>query len=214
MIHIIDHTSTSSSVNTFDDLCNHLENIAEKRNRKADLIIIDNIDNFQTLKPTNPREDEVTRINNYVIRLDAYVKKYYHGVGTTMLLLSQVNRVAMTKLHNVADASKSKETKIDVTCIQKYNSLYEKPTCIFIGYADEVSRSHGTMRVYIPKLRNMPAPTNFLTLTVQYEFSRVIGEGITNTNFKSQEDFNKNAPSILKGASGSTNSFDEDLQDD
>jgi len=214
MIHIIDQTSTSGSVNTFEDLCGYLENIADKRGRKADLIIVDNIDNFQVLRSTNAREDDSTRINNYIIRLDGFVKRYHHGAGTAMLLLSQVNRVGMKKLHSVADSSKASETKIDVTCIQKYNALYEKPTCILIGYADEATRSMGALRVHVAKLRNMPSPTHPLTLTVSYAYSRVLGDSGTNTNYSSQKDYNKNAVRTLRGPSGGTGSFDEDLQDD
>lgn len=172
-LNIIDQTT--ASINTFEGLCAKLESIAEKRGRKADLIVVDNIDNFQTLKSSE--RDEATKINNYIVSLDAYSKKYYNGEGTTILLLSQVNRPALKKLHTTeGEDGNERKTKIDVTCIQKYNALYEKATCVLVGYADEVLRAGDTMKVYPVKLRNRPIPLKPIQLNVKFGFSKVKGE--------------------------------------
>ncbi len=172
-LNIIDQTT--ASINTFEGLCTKLESIAEKRGRKADLIVVDNIDNFQTLKSSE--RDEATKINNYIVSLDAYSKKYYNGEGTTILLLSQVNRPALKKLHTTeGEDGNERKTKIDVSCIQKYNALYEKATCVLIGYADEVLRAGDTMKVYPVKLRNRPIPLKPVQLNVKFGFSKVKGE--------------------------------------
>ena len=71
-LNIIDQTT--ASINTFESLCNTLESIAEKRGRPADLIVVDNIDNFQTLRSSE--RDEATKINNYIVSLDAFSKTY------------------------------------------------------------------------------------------------------------------------------------------
>lgn len=172
-LNILDQTT--ASINTYEGLCAKLESIAEKRGRKADLIIVDNIDNFQILKSSE--RDEATKINNYIVSLDAFSKKYCDGAGTTILLLSQVNRPALKKLHTTeGEDGNDRKVKIDVTCIQKYNALYEKATCVLVGYADEVLRAADTMKVYPVKLRNRPLPLKPIQLNVKFGFSKVKGE--------------------------------------
>ena len=171
-LNIIDQSSGSAP--TFAELCARLEAMADERKRPADLIVIDNVDNFQVLQSTNL--DETGRINNYIVSLDSFCKEYYHGEGTTILLLSQVNRPAMKKLHTSEGEDADKKVKIDVTCIQKYNALYEKATCVLVGYSDEVSRSQGTMKIYPVKLRNRGIPEKPITVSVNFAFSKVRGE--------------------------------------
>ena len=166
---------TTASIDTYEGLCAKLESIAEKRGRKADLIVIDNIDNFQVLKSSE--RDESTKINNYIVSLDAFSKKYHNGDGTAILLLSQVNRPALKKLHTTeGEDGNDRKVKIDVTCIQKYNALYEKATCVLVGYADEVLRAGDTMKIYPVKLRNRPLPLKPVQLNVKFGFSKVKGE--------------------------------------
>ena len=172
-LNIIDQTS--ASINTFESLCNTLESIAEKRGRPADLIVVDNIDNFQTLRSSE--RDEATRINNYIVSLDAFSKTYCNGNGTSILLLSQVNRPAMKKL-STPDKGNAKESsvKIDVTCVQKYNALYEKATCVLVSFSDAATRARNIMRIYPVKLRNRPLPTRPIEVHVKFKFSKVIGD--------------------------------------
>ena len=172
-LNILDQTT--ASINTYEGLCAKLEAIAEKRGRKADLIVVDNIDNFQVLQSTE--RDEAVKINNYIVSLDAFSKKYCDGAGTTILLLSQVNRPALKKLHTTeGEDGNDRKVKIDVSCIQKYNALYEKATCVLVGYADEVLRAGDTMKVYPVKLRNRPLPLKPVQLNVKFGFSKVKGE--------------------------------------
>ena len=166
---------TTASIDTYDGLCAKLEAVAEKRGRKADLIVVDNIDNFQVLRSSE--RDEATKINNYIVSLDAYSKKYYNGEGVAILLLSQVNRPALKKLHTTeGEDGNDRKVKIDVTCIQKFNALYEKATCVLVAYADEVLRAGDTMKVYPVKLRNRPLPLKPVQLNVKFGFSKVKGE--------------------------------------
>ena len=172
-LNIIDQTT--ASINTFESLCNTLESIAEKRGRAADLIVVDNIDNFQTLRSSE--RDEATKINNYIVSLDAFSKTYCNGTGTSMLLLSQVNRPAMKKL-GTPDKGNLKDTsvKIDVTCVQKYNALYEKATCVLVAFSDAATRARNIMRIYPVKLRNRPLPTRPVEVQVNFKYSKVIGD--------------------------------------
>ena len=172
-LNIIDQTT--ASINTFESLCNTLESIAEKRGRPADLIVVDNIDNFQTLRSSE--RDEATRINNYIVSLDAFSKTYCNGIGTSMLLLSQVNRPAMKKL-GTPDKGNPNETsvKIDVTCVQKYNALYEKATCVLVAFSDAATRARNMMRIYPVKLRNRPLPTRPVEVQVNFRYSKVLGD--------------------------------------
>ena len=198
-LNVIDQTM-SSNANTYEGLCSMLEAEAEKRGRKADLIIVDNIDNFQTLRTTGKREDEITRMNNYIINLDGFCKKYCDGAGCAIFLLSQVNRPAMRKLHNANsnDDSKTKSSgEVDVTCIQKYNALYEKATLALIGVADESSVMSGILRVHVAKIRNKKKPTRPLLLKVKFDYSKVMPEFETDRNFKSQEDIPPEKPPMI-----------------
>jgi KaiC/GvpD/RAD55 family RecA-like ATPase len=172
-LNIIDQTT--ASINTFESLCNTLESIAEKRGRAADLIVVDNIDNFQTLRSSE--RDEATKINNYIVSLDAFSKTYCNGTGTSMLLLSQVNRPAMKRL-GTPDKGNAKDTsvKIDVTCVQKYNALYEKATCVLVAFSDAATRARNIMRIYPVKLRNRPLPTRPVEVQVNFKYSKVIGD--------------------------------------
>lgn len=172
-LNIIDQTS--ASINTFESLCNTLESIAEKRGKPADLIVVDNIDNFQTLRSSE--RDEATRINNYIVSLDAFSKTYCNGIGTSMLLLSQVNRPAMKKL-NTPDKGNQKDNsvKIDVTCVQKYNALYEKATCVLVAFSDAATRARNMMRIYPVKLRNRPIPSRPVEVRVNFKYSKVLGD--------------------------------------
>ena len=172
-LNIIDQTT--ASINTFESLCNTLESIAEKRGRAADLIVVDNIDNFQTLRSSE--RDEATKINNCIVSLDAFSKTYCNGTGTSMLLLSQVNRPAMKKL-GTPDKGNVKDTsvKIDVTCVQKYNALYEKATCVLVAFSDAATRARNIMRIYPVKLRNRPLPTRPVEVQVNFKYSKVIGD--------------------------------------
>ena len=172
-LNIIDQTT--ASINTFESLCNTLESIAEKRGRAADLIVVDNIDNFQTLRSSE--RDEATKINNYIVSLDAFSKTYCNGTGTSMLLLSQVNRPAMKKLGTPDKGNvKDNSVKIDVTCVQKYNALYEKATCVLVAFSDAATRARNIMRIYPVKLRNRPLPTRPVEVQVNFKYSKVIGD--------------------------------------
>ena len=158
------------------------------------MIVIDNIDNFQIFR-SNER-DEVSKINNYIISLDAYAKNYCDGAGTAILLLSQVNRPAMKKLYNSANDD-SKSVQIDVTCVQKYNALYEKATCVLVGFADEAARSSDLMRVHPVKLRNRKVPEQPIKIKVNYEYSKVLGSFVSD-GFKDQQDYEQNAVSAFQ----------------
>lgn len=173
-LNILDQTTTS--VDTYEGLCAKLESIAEKRGRKADLIVVDNIDNFQILKSSE--RDEATKVNNYIVSLDGFSKKYYNGEGVSILLLSQVNRTGLKKLHSSGNTGEDGEKKvsIDVTCIQKFNALYEKATCVLVGFSNEVLRLSDTMQVFPVKLRNRAIPERPITLRVNFAHSRVMGD--------------------------------------
>lgn len=171
-LNIVDQSKGSAP--TFAELCARLEAMADERKRPADLIVIDNVDNFQVLKSSE--RDESTRINNYIVSLDSFCKEYHNGDGTAILLLSQVNRPAMKKLYTSDSEDSERKVKIDVTCIQKYNALYEKATCVLVGYSDEVSRAQGTMKIYPVKLRNRAIPDKPITVSANFAFSKIRGE--------------------------------------
>ncbi len=179
-INIVDQTT--AAVDTFEGLCARIEGIATERvdgdkkvDRKADLIIIDNVDNLQVLKSSE--RDEQTRVNNYIIKFDSFVKQYHHGDGTCMLLLTQLNRGGLDRLRRATGESETSERSknIDVTVFQKFNALYEKPTCCLVGYADAAMRLGGRITIYPVKLRNRPIPENPITISADFKHSKIGG---------------------------------------
>lgn len=189
-LNVIDQTTANA--NTYEGLCAMLETVAEKRKRKADLIIIDNVDNLQTLR--SYERDEIAKVNNYIIGLDGFSKKYCDGAGTSILLLSQVNRPGLKKLTTSA-SDNTKGVRVDVTCIQRYNALYEKATCVLLGYADETSRASGIMRIYPVKLRNKAVPDHPIQISVNYGYSKVRGN-FTASTYQNQNQFDKEMRSV------------------
>lgn len=179
-INILDQTS--AAVDTFEGLCARIEGIATERldgetkfDRKADLIVIDNVDNLQILK--SKERDEQTRVNNYIVKLDAFCKQYHHGDGCAILILTQLNRGGLAKLQRAEkDADgKSKAASIDVTVFQKFNALYEKATCCLVGYADAGLRIAERINIYPVKLRNRAVPEEPLIISAKYKYSRIGG---------------------------------------
>lgn len=178
-INVLDQTT--AHVETFEGLMARLESIALERRdgesrfaRKADLMIVDNVDNFQILKSSE--RDEMVRVNNYIIKLDAFSKQYYKGEGTAVLLLTQLNRGGLTKLNkaNMLASGEEQMACVDVTVFQKFNALYEKGTVCLVGYSNPAMRMNGVMQVYPVKLRNKGVPTAPINLRGNYAYS-VIG---------------------------------------
>ena len=179
-INIIDQTT--AAVDSFEGLCARIEGIATERldgdkkfDRKADLIIVDNVDNLQVLKSSE--RDEQTKVNNYIIKFDSFVKQYHHNEGTCMLLLTQLNRGGLDRLRKAEGQTEAREKSkgIDVTVFQKFNALYEKPTCCLVGYADAAMRLAHRMTVYPVKLRNRPIPEVPISLTADFAHSKIGG---------------------------------------
>ena len=211
---------TTAHADTFEALCARMEGRALERvdgenrfARKADLIIVDNVDNFQILR-SNER-DEMVRVNNYIVSLDSFCKKYHNGEGCTILLLTQVNRSGMRTLNKEEGSQQSEETKasnVDVTVFQRYNALYEKATVCLVGYASPAMRLSGNMNVYPVKLRNRPVPERPVRLNVDFKHS-FVGEteyDLTETTRRSEEERNDIYDKMSTYASQNGISFDEE----
>lgn len=220
-INIIDQTT--AAVDTFEGLCARIEGIATERidgdrkfDRKADLIIIDNVDNLQVLKSSE--RDEQARVNNYIIKFDSFVKQYHHNDGTCMLLLTQLNRGGLQRLNKAEGQTEAREKSkgIDVTVFQKFNALYEKPTYCLVGYADAAMRLAGKMTVYPVKLRNRPVPEVPVVLTADFKHSKIGGmfESIDGTPSKADTAPMRTAPDAIKSSTPEFDPFGNDDVED
>ena len=195
-IDVIDQTTSNGG--TFEGFKRMLEAHAEKRGRKADLIIVDNVDNLQILKGGD--RDEATRVNNYIIQLDQFTKTYYNNARTCMLLLTQVNRTGSKKMSTAeeddGEGKGRSKLSIDVTCIQKFNALYEKATVVLGLIATKSMRASGLCFIFPIKLRNRSLPEEPIEVRADYAYSS-IGDGdllqptLDNTK-KELEDIDKN----------------------
>lgn len=179
-IEVMDQTTIQCE--TFEELTAKLESKAEDLGRTPDLIIVDNVDNLQVLKSSE--RDESTKVNQYIIALDKYSKTYCNGVGTHIMLLSQVNRTGMKKMS--AMEGNSENVSVDVTCIQKFNALYEKASTVMVEYSSPAMRVHKMMKVLPVKLRNKPLPIKPVNLTVEFKYSKVSG-GYADPTFSDDE---------------------------
>jgi hypothetical protein len=186
-INVLDQTS--AAVDTFEALKARIEAMATERvdgdnvfDRKADLIVVDNVDNFTVLKSSE--RDDMVRINKYIVDLDGFCKEYHHGDGTTILLLTQLNRGGLLRLQRAqkSEASYGDNTdqsesmgNVDVTVFQRFNALYEKSTYCLVGYADAAMRigADARMNIYAVKLRNRPVPTKPMKIPSSYRYSRI-----------------------------------------
>ena len=213
-INIVDQTT--AAVDSFEGLCARIEGIATERldgdkkfDRKADLIIIDNVDNLQVLKSSE--RDEQVKVNNYIIKFDSFVKQYHHNDGTCMLLLTQLNRGGLQRLNRAEGQTEVKEKakNIDVTVFQKFNALYEKPTYCLVGFSDAGMRSAGKMAVYPVKLRNRPVPENPIYLTADFAHSKIGGifESFDGTPSKATIPEVQTAPDVVRNSRSDFNPF-------
>lgn len=168
---------------TYEEFKVQLERMATEREdggkkfeRKADLIVIDNVDNMQIFKSSE--RDESTRVNNYIIDLDSFCKTYFNNAGCAIMLLTQLNRVGIKKLasaspSNDGDDDGKGKANIDYTVFSKFNALYEKPTCCLVGHADAGMRGRSMMNIYAVKLRNRGVPEEPIAVIADYPHSRI-----------------------------------------
>ena len=213
-INILDQTS--AAVRDFDSLLARLESIATDRrdgenkiDRKADLIIVDNVDNFQVLQ--SKEKDEMVRVNNYIVTLDAFCKQYHHGDGCAILLLTQLNRQGMKTLSRASAAKDTDDdnTKVDVSVFQRYNALYEKGTCCLVGYAGPELRATNNMKIYPVKLRNRAVPEKPVILYADFAHSIIGGDGDEESKRKDRDDFGEEAKDLSGVKLKANVSFDE-----
>ena len=186
---------TTASVQDFESMLARIESIATERvdgdvtfDRKADLIVVDNVDNFQILQ--SKERDEMVRVNNYIISLDAFCKQYHHGDGCAILLLTQLNRNGMRTLNRAAteEDEAARASKVDVSVFQRFNALYEKGTCCLVGFADAAYRSNKRMDIYPVKLRNRAVPENPIQVFADYSHSLIGGFDAPESRRTTQED--------------------------
>ena len=121
-----------------------------------------------------------------------------------MLLLTQLNRGGLLRLNKAEGQTEAREKSkgIDVTVFQKYNALYEKPTCCLVGYADAAMRLANKMTVYPVKLRNRPIPEVPVVLPADYKHSKIGGafESITGAPSKANTAPMKTASDAIKSS--------------
>ena len=182
-INVIDQTT--ASVDTFEALLARLDSIALERadgERGADLIVVDNVDNFSVLKSSE--RDEMVKVNNYIIKLDAYSKKYNKGKGCAILLLTQLNRGGFEKLSrahkytmsgssggSASNDPKNQPPSVDYTVFQRFNALYEKSTVCLVAYSPIEDANSRNMYIYTTKLRNRPPSGEPIMLNAYFEYS-------------------------------------------
>jgi hypothetical protein len=179
---------TTMSADTFEGFCSRLESTAEERGRPADLIVVDNVDGFKGFK--GQERDTSTRVNNMIISLDSYSKSYSNGTGTSILILTQLNRDGIKKLISGAKTSNSSEGgtkkepyKPDFTVFKEFSSLYERGTLCVVLFADEKMRGMNKLELYPVKNRNKAVPEEPLKIFADYAFNIVGGKPVMDAGF-------------------------------
>jgi hypothetical protein len=180
------HDNTSmTGYSTIDEFISSIEAHSAKINKNFDIIIIDNVDSLNTLQGEYGK-DEMGKLNSFITKLDAFSKTYMDGYGTTIVLLSQVNREGINKL-KVLENNNFQDINIDATVLQKYSALYERATMVLVLYSSQKLRGDNQLKLIPVKLRNKPLPQNALTLTTIWDYSYVGGfnnlEKMKNDNY-------------------------------
>lgn len=170
-ISLVDNTSMTGYT-TIEEFMAKIEELSDKLGRKFDVIFIDNVDSLKMLEGERG-ESDMDKMNSFITKLDAFSKTYQDGYGTTIVLLSQVNRDGISKLKAAENKSKNSDD-IDGTVLQKYSALYERATMVLVLYSSPILRSQGQLHVYPVKLRNKPLPKQYLILTTKWEYSYVV----------------------------------------
>jgi replicative DNA helicase len=155
-IHIIDQSNTK--LDSYESLCANLESTAEKRNRAADLIVIDNVDGFKIFDSNTKNIDE--KVNNIILSLDSYCKTYYNNTGTTILLLTQLTDEFIKRQNNPTEDKKGRVKKItiDYTCFHTYKTLYQRSRVALVGLANSKMKSINRMNIFVVK-KSIGAPS-------------------------------------------------------
>lgn len=172
-----------SNIETF---MSRIEEHSASLGKKFDVIFIDNVDSLKILQGEKG-QDEMTKLNFFITKLDAFSKTYMDGYGTTIVLLSQTNRDGMGKL-KAMEKSNEKEICIDSTVLQKYSALYERATMVLVLYSSALMRANNQLKLMPVKLRNKPLPNRPINLSVQWEYSHVCGSKYNLNNPKAYED--------------------------
>ena len=209
-INIVDYTTLE--VSSFDEFMDKLESIAEERQRPADLVIVDNID----------------KVNNMIIGVDKFCKTYYSSLGTTFILLTQLNRDGMFKLDDAKEEStagssfgsetkkQKKKVSMDFTVFKEFSSLYERAVTCLVVHANAKMRNMETAHIYPVKLRNRPVPENPLKVAINYAYSLFKSEPRNRDNSEA-----KGIKSMIKAGENSVSTeiansvvnYDEALED-
>ncbi len=167
---LVDNTSMTG-YSTIEEFMACIEEHSAKLGRKFDIIFIDNVDSLKILKGERG-QDEMSKVNAFITKLDAFTKTYMDGYGTCIVLLSQVNRENIKKL-KAMESNDAKEISIDFTALQQYSALYERATTVLVLYSSALMRSTNQLKLMPVKLRNRALPKYPLTLTTQWEYSYV-----------------------------------------
>lgn len=202
---------------SYEEFCARLETEAENREggaRKADLVVIDNIDGFSIFKSTE--KDAIKKVDSMIRSLDEFSKTYYNGEGTHFLLLTQTNREGILTLKNAAgeesdtDAKgkKKKKAEPDMRCISTYNALYEKAAIVLLGYSVQgINR----LNLYPVKMRNMGTEIKCIKLSTDFPHSKICGENVNEASSEDYKAYLASKEAELKAMEESGHSEDDDF---
>jgi len=89
---------------SFEDFCLRLEKESERVGKRAELIVIDNVDGLGLFKSgTGYDRDFMSAMNKKIEYLDKFSKTYCNNAGTHIMILSQTNREGMGILEDNED---------------------------------------------------------------------------------------------------------------
>ena len=176
--------------NTFEDFCARLEKESELKGKKADLIIIDNVDNLGLFPYKG--SDFRSVMNNRISHLDAFAETYYNHEGTHILLLSQSNRAGMDKLEANEDPSadvsndllskprvqkrNSRPPTIDGRVISDYSALSQKAKIGIVCAISDEARRKGVIKIFFIKVRDIGKPPDPVEIYTDFKHSMVGGK--------------------------------------
>ena len=174
----------------FEDFCARLENESVINGKRAELIIIDNVDNLGLFpfKGTDFR----AAMNNRISHLDAFAETYHNHEGTHVLILSQSNRAGMDKLEENEDPStdvsndllskpkvqsrRRKPPTIDGRVISDYSALSQKAKIGMVCSISDEARRKGVIKIFFIKVRDTGKPADSVEIYTDFKHSMVGGK--------------------------------------
>ena len=189
-IYVID--DSCCDLRSIESLTKTVEAIAEKENRKVDLLIFDNADDLSSFSGEGKSEADMTMVNRRINQLNAYSTTHYNGAGTTILFLAQFNRTGITELN------KKDKPDISYTHISTYSNLYSKASVVASISKSKKYTTALELRLLKNRHGKCTGDEDPKYIFVEFEYSYIDGDNV-NVNVNTTPEENTDDDDLAEG---------------